>query len=128
MKISFGMIFSIILIIIFIAFATYAIFKFIDMQQGIQVDIFKNDFQDNVKAVWLAPKDNPYEVEYYLPDKIDAVCFTDDEYENLYFEPDDIIFGEKIEHLDIGVDFCIDNIDGKVSMTLIKEEILVRIE
>ena len=135
MKMSFGMIFSIILIIVFVAFATYAIIKFIDMQQGIQVDIFKNDLQDDLDAMWESPQGSRT-VAYSLPDKIDAVCFTrDDDYENLYFESDDFFEGVNIEHIDIDAittsgDFCIENVEGEVSITLVKDygEILVKIE
>jgi len=133
MKLSFGMIFSIFLIIIFLAFAIYAIIKFINLQHTIQIKIFKNDLQDDVKAIWLSSQEESREVEYYLPNKISAVCFTD-EVENLYFESKKIILGDKIEHIDIeeitsGGDYCIENIEGKVSMTLVKDygETLVKI-
>ena len=52
MKLSFGMIFSIILIIIFISFAFYAIQKFLSIQNSVQVGKFVNEFQQNVDKIW----------------------------------------------------------------------------
>lgn len=135
MKMSFGMIFSIILIIVFIAFAAYAIIKFIDMQQEIQIVSFKQELQDDVEAISKSQQDYSQEKTYYLPDEIEAVCFTDNDYENLYFESDDFFEGEDIDYIDIDVitsggDLCFENVEGEVSMTLVKDygEILVRIE
>ena len=125
MKMSFGMIFSIFLIIIFIAFATYAIIKFINLQQTIQVESFKNTLQEDIDAMWQSQQGSR-EVEYYLPNKIDKVCF--DEENRLSFTSEENFEEETLEHIDVD-DFCADNIDGKVSMTLVKDfgETLVRI-
>ena len=122
---SFGMIFSIFLIIIFIAFATYAIIKFINLQQTIQVESFKNTLQEDIDAMWQSQQGSR-EVEYYLPNKIDKVCF--DEENRLSFTSEENFEEETLEHIDVD-DFCADNIDGKVSMTLVKDfgETLVRI-
>ena len=74
------------------------------------------------------------EVEYRLPKKITEVCFTDDDYQNLMLISEDPIDGKNIENINIeeitsGGDYCIGNIDGKISMTLVKEygESLVKI-
>ena len=115
MKISFGMIFSIILIIVFIAFAGYAIVKFINMQQTIQIETFKNDLQNDVNAMWES--EGSQTVEYYLPKKITAVCF--DEGNRLYFEGENILDEKNIDHVEV-VDGCWENIDGRVGMTLVK--------
>ena len=133
-KLSFGMIFSIFLMVIFIAFAVYAITKFIDTQHTIQIEKFKDDLQNDVDAMWLSS--NSREVKYFLPDKITAVCFTDDEYEleNMYFVSEEIIGGEFIEHLDLTSlvedPYCIENINGEINFVISKDygETLVRIE
>jgi len=133
LKLSFGMIFSIFLIIIFLALAVYMIIKFINMQHSIQIEIFKNDLQVDIDAMWQSQQGSR-EVEYYLPEKINTVCFTDNDYQNLIFDSEKFTGGANIEHIDIDVitlegDYCIENIGGKVSMVLIKDygETLVRI-
>lgn len=126
MKLSFGMIFSIILIIIFLAFAFYGIKEFLDMQTTIQIGQFVEDLQADVDKMWKGSQGSQ-EVIYMLPKKIDEVCFTDDEYENLYFVSSDYMEGRQIEHINIEKiteqenPFCIKNIDGKVKMIIKKD-------
>ncbi len=125
MKLSFGMIFSIFLIIIFLAFAIYVIIKFLDMQHLIQIETFQNNLQANINTMWQSQQGSR-EVEYNLPKKITAVCFTDDDYQNLMFESENPIDGKYIENINIeemtlGGNYCIENIEGKVSMTLVKD-------
>ncbi len=126
LNLSFGIIFSIILIVIFLAVAIYAIIKFIDMQHMVQIEKFKSDLQEDITRMWQGSGGDSQIVEYFLPDKINKVCFDG---EDLYFKSDKIIIGWEVEHLELGNDFCIENIDGKVSMTLSKDygEILVKI-
>ena len=76
MKLSFGMIFSIILIVIFIGFAFFAIQKFLGIQNSVQVGKFSNDFQLDVDKIWKGSQGSE-EKEYFLPKKITFVCFTD---------------------------------------------------
>lgn len=134
MQISFGMIFSIILIIVFLAFGFYAITKFLELQSSIQIDQFMQDFQNDVDKMWKSPEGSR-SVRYTLPTKISSVCFKDDEFENLQFTANNIIRGTIIEHLNIlnitaeENPYCIENIKGKVSFTIAKDfgENLVRI-
>jgi len=58
LKLSFGMIFSIILIVIFIASAFYAVQKFIGVQNIIQVEKFANDFQNDIDKIWRGSQGN----------------------------------------------------------------------
>ena len=158
MKLSFGMIFSIILIIVFMIFSFYAIQKFLGMQKAIQIGQFVDGLKSNVDKMWNAPKGSD-EFEYFLPKKIESVCFVDYsspkkgvnqelyqelkqfyyEYENLFFYPGGSAEGlnaVEIEHIDIEKitakenPFCIENIKGKVKMTLKKDygEALVMVE
>lgn len=76
MKISFGMIFSIILIIVFIAFAFWGIAKFLNYQKKIQIVQFVNDFQADIDKMWKGSQGST-EQPYTLPQKIDYVCFAD---------------------------------------------------
>ena len=136
MKISFGMIFSIILIIIFLAFAFYAIRKFLEFQDTLKIEKFFDDLQSNVNKTWAGAESSSSK-KYSLPKKITSVCFTDDKYENLFFQSEDIIRGTNIEHIDIEAitnngkndPFCILNENGKIRIMIKKDfgEILVTI-
>jgi hypothetical protein len=125
LDISFGMIFSIILIIIFLAFGFYAITKFLDFQQTIQISTFLNNFQNDVNTMWKSAQGSQT-VTYQLPTKVKSVCFVNNEFENLKFTSDQIISGEKIDNIDVVKitetvsPFCIENVKGKLSMTIVK--------
>jgi len=125
LDISFGMIFSIILIVIFLAFGVYAIIKFLELQESIQISTFLNDFQNDVNKMWKSSQGSQ-SVKYTLPTKISAVCFQESEFENLKFTSERIIRGKIIENIDIAKitkdenPFCIQNVKGKVSMTIVK--------
>ncbi len=127
LNLSFNMIFSIILIVAFIAAAFYGITKFLEFQDTVTIDKFGSDLQDNVDTLRKSSGSEGWEVEYYLPKKITAVCFKDDDYQNLYFESEKIISGMKIEHINIDATLngeesaCFENTDGKVSMILSKD-------
>lgn len=151
MKLSFGMIFSIILIIIFIAFAIYAINIFLGIQKNASSGKLFNDIQRDVDKVW-----NSFEslegFEYFLPRGIDSVCFVNFDSdargiaENLYDDLERISFREgnfvlystgakpgsdfnskEIENIDIELTtetenpLCFKELDGKVKITLTKD-------
>jgi len=148
MKLSFGMIFSIILIIIFIAFAFYAIQKFLGMQKTVQIGQFKNKLQSDIDEMWKGTQGSQ-EAEYALPKKIKYVCFIDINSEgtgqnkNLYKELKRICHNEnlvfypisfanefgtfELEHVDIEKitkqenPFCVKNANGKVKITIKKD-------
>jgi len=125
MKLSFGMIFSIFLIIVFIAFAVYAITKFINLQKTIQIESFANGLQADVDNMWKSPRGSQPET-YSLPNKIEAVCFTNSEFNNLFFRSSEFVEEKDIKHIDIatitaGEDpYCIENIGGKVKLIISK--------
>jgi len=120
MKLSFGMIFSIFLIIIFLSAAIYAIIKFVGLQHTIQIESFKNDLQTDVNKMWQSQQGSQIK-KYYLPKKISEVCFAEDDYQNLMLISDTPIDGKNIEHINIESPFCITNIEGKVKMVLEKD-------
>lgn len=134
MKLSFGMIFSVILIIFFIAFAFYAISKFLDIQEAVTIGRFTDSLQSDVDKMWNSNQGSQ-EVEYSLPTKVNAICFENRDY-NLMFEADKFIDDANINHLDITKSvgnrekLCFDVVDGKVSFTIKKDygENLVKIE
>ena len=125
MKLSFGMIFSIFLIIIFIAFAFYAINKFLNLQRTLQIETFAKDLQNDVDSMWNSPK-GEHPKEYSLPNKIIEVCFTNNEFYNLILKSSKFIDEKNIKHLDISKitanedPYCIQNIDGKIKLILNK--------
>lgn len=158
MKLSFGMIFSIILIIVFISFAFYAIQKFLWIQDAVKVGQFVDGLKSDVNKMWNAQKGSD-EFEYFLPKKIESVCFVDYssskkgvnqelydklkqfyyEYENLIFYPGGSAEGANafnIEHINLEKitenenPFCIENTKGKIKMTIKKgyDDDLVMIE
>ena len=158
MKLSFGMIFSIILIIIFIAFAFYAISKFLDIGNTAQVARFTNSLQTDIDKVWRGSQASQ-EQEYFLPSKIEFICFIDynsnkrgtkdliyNELEQTYYESENLFFyplgsaqglnAKEVKHIDIEKTteednpLCIEKIKGKVKMRLEKDfgEALVSIE
>ena len=125
MQLSFGMIFSIILIVVFIAFAFWAIGKFLNMQKNVQIEQFSADLQSDVDKM-LSSTSGSKEENYTLPKNIESVCFVDREYENLIFHSSKPVDGKKIEHIDVEKileqeePFCIENEDNKVSLILEK--------
>lgn len=78
MELSFGMIFSLFLIIIFIAFAFYAISKFLSLSDSAVIGKFKESVQNDIDKLWKgsqgvwSPKSG-----YTLPKGIELVCFAD---------------------------------------------------
>ncbi len=132
MKLSFGMIFSIILIIIFVALAFYVIYKFVGIQKNAEIGIFVDNLQGEVDKMWKSSKGSK-ELEHALPSKITDVCFTDTS--EIYFKPAgsggnfDYIEIDHINDANIENEICFKNIDGKVKIVLEKNygEVLVNV-
>ena len=149
MKLSFGMIFSIILIIIFLIFTFYAIRTLLRMNDSVTIGKFYDSIQGDVDNIWQASQGSQEEI-YPLPGKIKKVCFIDyespetgidsDKYEELsleYSSNQNIVFfplgsgnsmnSGRINHIDLDKitennnPLCFENIDGKVSMNIEKE-------
>jgi len=128
LKLSFGMIFSIFLIIVFIFFAIYAIQNFLGFQEDVKVKQFYDNLQNDVDKAWKSTKASKI-VEYNLPEDVERVCFSNDEFQNVLLYGD-LTSAEKIEHLSVESNFCVDNLVGKTSFTLEKEygESLVKVK
>ena len=150
MELSFGMIFSIILIVIFLGFGSYAIIKWIGITNTANVGKFLNDFQNDVNSAWKSAQVSQ-EKEYPLPSEIDLVCIGNysgasgtgndaglyNELKREYSEGENLIFypigsagglsSKKIEHLNIqktiesANPLCIRSINGKIKITLKKD-------
>jgi len=148
-KISFGMIFSIFLIIAILSFGFYAIKFLLDLQKTAKIGTFVNALEEDVNSLWKATQASKKE-SYNLPNKIKYVCFFEQEtstkgrYKNLYNEfeiisqPKDNMYfyplntaGElnvlEIEHLDIvnmtlnNNPYCVENKDGTIEILLKKD-------
>ncbi len=129
MHISFGMLFSIILIIAFIAFAFYAIKTFLGVQGTAQLAKFRENLQEDVDELWRASRGSQ-KMPYSLPKKVEQVCFQKGNYENLIFLPIESAEGlspKSIEHIDIDIitlrenPYCIDVVNGKFELVLKKD-------
>ncbi|MBI5803328.1 hypothetical protein HY448_01440 [Candidatus Pacearchaeota archaeon] len=151
MQLSFGMIFSIILIIVFMAFAFFAIYKFLDIRNSVEVGKFANDFQKDIDSIWKGSQGSQ-ERTYFLDESIKYVCLADfesnkkgsniysnyyDELERVYFGKENLFFypvgsaqgsdSKEIKNIDLiqttseNNPFCVRNIDGKVKFTIKKD-------
>ncbi|MEM3405700.1 MAG: hypothetical protein QW117_01865 [Candidatus Pacearchaeota archaeon] len=78
-EISFGTIFSIILIIIFIFAASYGIKKFLNLSYCSQIGIFKEELQNEIDKIWAGSGEYVYTKNFSLPSKITYICFGDKE-------------------------------------------------
>ncbi|HIH52488.1 MAG TPA: hypothetical protein HA284_03045 [Nanoarchaeota archaeon] len=119
MNISFGMIFSIILIIVFLGFAFLAIQKFLGFQNDVTEKKFYDALSQDVNQVWTSTKASK-QVEYIIPRGTTQVCFKNDPFKNVYLFSDKPSLGETIDHLNITKIICIDTINGKVNFLLEK--------
>jgi len=147
MQLSFGMIFSIILIIVFVAFAFFAIKKLLEMQDSIKIGQFVDKLQSDVDKIWKGAQGTQTET-YTLPSKINYVCFLDysssrrgpkqnyyDELKRVYYEGEYMIFypigsgldSFKVEHIDIEKitdeenPYCIENKKSQVKLIIEKD-------
>lgn len=76
MKLSFGMIFSIILIIIFLSVAFYAITKFLGLKDNIQIGDSINKLESDINRIWRATQASESQ-SYAFPKDIEFICFID---------------------------------------------------
>jgi hypothetical protein len=76
MELSFGMIFSIILVVLFISFATYVIITFLSFLDDVKTKQFQQEVQDSIDDIWNSPQGSK-QVSYSLPTSIKKICFFD---------------------------------------------------
>jgi len=76
LEISFGMIFSIILIIAFIGAAFYVIKLFLSTKSCAEIGSFYTEVSENVERAWRSPETSQ-QATFYLPVSIDYICFVD---------------------------------------------------
>ncbi len=73
-ELSFGMIFSIIIMIAIIGVAVYAITTFLNIGKVSQISLFHQRFQDTVNEIWSSSITNKV-VTFSLPGTVEFVCF-----------------------------------------------------
>ena len=119
MKISFGMIFSIILIIVFVAFAFYIIPKFFTWSDQAVTQKFYESLNNDVYSTWTSTFGSQT-VEYNVPSSVKQVCFKNDQNGNVYFIEKTPVPGQFVDHLNITKSFCVNATKGKVDFVLEK--------
>jgi hypothetical protein len=129
MELSFGMIFAIILIAAFIAFAFFGIKSFMAVQEQVKYRQFTEDLQSDVDKIWKSAQASK-QVSYLVPSKVKEVCFENKETKNLIFNPRNPDFANQtIKNLDVELMFpeefstpvCIKTKEGSVSLRLSKD-------
>lgn len=144
LELSFGMIFTIILIAVFIAFAIYIVLTFLNFSDKVKIEQFQGAIQEDINDIWKSPQGNK-QVSYGLPKQIEKVCFFDKSSpakgkdkdlhnlfiglslkENLMFYPESSGEGEDglvLENIDISKitakdnPYCVEN-SGKLELTI----------
>lgn len=144
MQMSFGMIFSIVLIVVIISVGAYVIVKFLRLGKCGEIGLFYNDLKEETDKAWRA---TIYSDVFAgkLPSGIESVCFGDlnhgyrgeheEQYEFLsrYRRQDKNVFLyptqeacntelalHKLEHVDIEEFFCADAINGEIKIKMEK--------
>ena len=145
-NISFGMIFSIIVIIAILGVAFYVITNFISLSECTNIGLFYNDLKNHIDKAWRATIHEEVFVGK-LPSDIELVCFGNsttspdrkyrDEYNklvgesrgresNLFLYPpqnacDSNLYSLKLEHITVDSFFCISVKNGKVEIKTKKD-------
>ncbi len=119
LKISFGMIFSIILVVVFLAFAFLAIQKFLNFQKDVTAKKFYEGLNKDVEKVWTSTQASK-KIVYFVPRGTKKVCFKDNSSENVYFYEERPKPGEFIKYLKVEDDFCTKVIKGRATFILEK--------
>jgi len=128
MKLSFGMIFSILLIIAFLAFAFFGIKQFLDMQQKALYLKFQEDLKEDVNDQYIG-EHGSRDITYDLPGKVDDVCFVRNDEGNLAIYFSDKPFPERSTIPKINLDktlevtspLCFHSEEKKITLSLVKE-------
>ncbi len=126
LNISFGMIFSIILVVVFLAFAFFGIKKVLSIQETALISQFKQDVQNDINKMWNGPQ-GQQQVKYKLPNKIEGICIEDEASQNFYFVPRGKFGGGILNNVDLAntlgnsASLCIESKEGYVGFTIKKD-------
>jgi hypothetical protein len=130
MQISFSLIFSIILIIVFIAFAFFGIKKFLEIQNSLKSETLMDELQKDIDDLWKSSS-GLQKISYNVPKGTEAFCLEpqipDSEDDNAYFIPSEY-GGRVLEHIDwvktiegTSGRLCFEPRYGKITLTLEKD-------
>ena len=143
LQLSFGMIFSIIIIIATIMVAFYFIQKILAAQECTKIELFKSDMQDSIEKMWRSPFGSEKFIST-LPAGIKKVCvgsvtlapamyskvveavdpYLDPDENLMFYPPKEACSGRfaatKLMHIKDDSFICADAVKGKVSFTLLK--------
>lgn len=148
MKISFGMIFSLIIIIAIITTAFFVIRLVLKNQRCMEINLVIEDLKENIDQAWKSEKVS-YDKEFSVPTQIKKICFINlnsrdgipeevyleirenSESDNLFLFPANSAcerHATSLNHIEFD-NFCIDN-TGKISLRFEKslDEDFVRIK
>ena len=145
---SFGMIFSIILIICFVVFAFYVINNLLRTKGTTEAAIFAGDLQDKVNEFWTSSGGSET-TSFNVPQKTEKICFIDfsspstisseiyEEFERISEKENDLIFyprdsakgfnSVKIDNINLEQitatenPYCIPTKDSKVTLKIKKD-------
>ncbi len=128
-KMSFGMIFTVFLIAVFLAFAFFGIRSFLGSVDESKILKFKKELQDDIDGVWNDLGRSSQPQEYYVPDKIIKICInqtSDDNNFYIHYENKDFPEESELNHLNMektldgkqGI--CFENKNGKIEMRMKK--------
>jgi hypothetical protein len=128
-KMSFGMIFTVFLIAVFLGFAFFGIRSFLGSVDESKILKFKKDLQGDIDDVWNDLGRSSQPGKYLVPDKIIKICVNQTDTNNnflIYYEDRSFPEEKKLEHLNMektldgkkGV--CFENKNGKIEMMIKK--------
>jgi hypothetical protein len=146
LNISFGAIFSIIIIVATLAVAGYVIYQFVRGTNQVNCALFYDDFQKDINRAWASDGETSYIFSGNVPSGAEKVCFgflsqdvpdSDDleAYnffkkintikENLYIYPKDACgdsrYKFEIKNAESDSFFCVDIVSGSASLRISKE-------
>src|SRR3989338_3299780 len=124
LQLSFGMIFSIILIIVTVAVAFYIITRFLDTGECLKIQLFYDDLEKEVESVCFGSP-QLLSISNYSNEQRVLQRYSEFDY-NVFMYPtlracDSNLGFHKLEHASIPKSFCVKTKEGEVSLRLIKE-------
>jgi hypothetical protein len=147
LQMSFGMIFSIILIVAIVGISAYFLINFLRLGKCTEVGLFYNDLEVEVEKGWKSTIYSKNFESAKLPSEIEMVCFGDlnQGYSGEYEEEFDFLYRYRsqdknlflyppqeacninlayfnLEHVAIEDFFCVEPVNGKIKVSMEKNQ------
>ncbi len=128
-KMSFGMIFTVFLIVVFLAVAFFGIRSFLESQNEAKILKFKKNLQDDINGVWNDLGKSSTQKSYMVPNQIVRICINEtDSNKNFYLHYKDKEFPEENNLKNLNIEktlngeqgICFENKDGRIKMIIEK--------